>query len=109
MSDRWLNILSGAGSIVRIWPTGSSLDPEFEQLLDEMIADRPSDYEAIMLDMRRAMIDCLDKLPSNEQARFKSRLRPEYRSSFERRLGIENRSGTRVDQSDQLEFGFAKT
>lgn len=104
MTERILNILRGAGSTLEIWPARLPAQSKFDREMDQFLKDRPSDFEAILMDLRRSMIAELDKLPDHEQSAMQRRLRPEYRFEYEKRIGLSNRS--QQGDEHQLEFGF---
>lgn len=107
MTERILNILRGAGSTLDIWPVQLPAQSAFGREMDQFLKDRPSDFEAILMDLRRSMIAELDKLPDHERSAMQRRLRPEYRFDYERRIGLGN--GSQFNDEHQLEFGFAKS
>lgn len=107
MTERILNILRGAGSTLELWPAPLPEQSDFDREMDQFLEDRPSDIESILMDIRRSMISQLDKLPDHERSTMQRRLRPEYQSEYERKIGIGN--GCQSVDNRQLEFTFAKS
>jgi len=107
MSERILNILRGAGSVLDIWPAELPKQSEFDRELDQFLNDRPSSFESFLMDLRRSMISQLDTLPEHERSSLQRKLKPEYRFDYERQIGLGTESRSKDDH--QLEFTFTNS
>lgn len=106
MRERWINWLDGIGSVLDIFPVHDSRSRAFESAIRHHLTDRPSDYEAVLYDMRTAMITSFDRLPVDERSRLESVLRPDGSSGYERRIADARRNSAGSAGNGQLEFGF---
>ncbi len=107
MGEKLRYILKGAGSVLEFWPADVPPQSDFDREVSSFLRCRPSDYESILMDMRRSMLSQLDKLPEHERSAQKRRLRSEYRFDHERRIGIKAEPRSRDEH--QLEFSFSES
>ncbi len=105
MSERILNILRGAGSVLDILPAELPKQSDFDRELDQFLNDRPSSFESFLMDLRRSMISQLDTLPEDERSILQRKLKPGYRFDYEQQIGLGVEPRSKDDH--QLEFSFA--
>ena len=103
MSERILNILRGAGSVLNIWPEPDREHKQYCKDLEEFFEGRPDGFEMVMLDMRRVMLRNLDMMSDDERQRTESYLRPGGFTEYERRLGLD-----KEPENGQLKFSFSE-
>ena len=103
VKNRTLNLLSGFASILDLWPSFDRNHEQHCRALEQLVEDRPSDYEMILFDMRRVMLRNLDMMSNHERQQPKEQLQSGTSFRFEQRLGLDEPKA-----NGQLEFSLGE-
>jgi hypothetical protein len=80
------NVLSGMGTLLDLMPAGDPLHAGFRARLSRSRARHVSDYEAVLSDLRRSMLNQWGMIAPDERARLRETIRARWGIESERGL-----------------------